>query len=111
MKFFESTAVINAAPDTIWRIITDAPNLANWDSGIEKVEGKIEPGETIKVYVKVSGQGLPGQGHGVPAGEKMVWSGACPLGLFKGVGPTPSRPRAAPPGSRCARSIAARCCP
>jgi hypothetical protein len=86
MKFFESTAVIKAAPDTIWRIITDAPNLANWDSGIEKVEGKIEPGETIKVYVKVNpGKAFPVKVTEFKPGEKMVWSGGMPLGLFKGV--------------------------
>jgi hypothetical protein len=86
MKYFESSATINATPEAIWKIITDAPNLASWDSGIEKVEGKIEPGETIKVFVKVNpGKAFPVKVTEFKPAEKMVWSGGMPLGLFKGV--------------------------
>jgi hypothetical protein len=86
MKAYDATADIEATPDTIWAILTDAPNLSNWDSGVERVEGKIAPGETIKVFVKVN----PGRAFAVKVtefvpGQKMVWSGGMPLGLFKGV--------------------------
>lgn len=86
MKFYEASASIDASPETIWSILTDAPQLSRWDSGIERVEGRIAPGETIKVFSKVSpGRAFPVKvGQFVP-GRTMVWSGGMPLGLFKGV--------------------------
>jgi hypothetical protein len=86
VKAYDATADIEATPDTIWTILTDAPNLSNWDSGVERVEGKIAPGETIKVFVKVNpGRAFPVKVTEFVPGQKMVWSGGMPLGLFKGV--------------------------
>src|SRR3982074_1321025 len=86
MKSYDATADIEATPDAIWAILTDAPNLSNWDSGVERVEGKIAPGETIKVFVKVNpGRTFPVKVTEFVPGKKMVWSGGMPLGLFKGV--------------------------
>jgi hypothetical protein len=86
VKAYDATADITATPDAIWAILTDAPNLSNWDSGVERVEGKIAPGETIKVFVKVNpGRAFPVKVTEFVAGQKMVWSGGMPLGLFKGV--------------------------
>jgi hypothetical protein len=48
MKSYESSATIDGSPDAIWTILTDAPAYAAWDSGVERVEGTIAPGETIK---------------------------------------------------------------
>ena len=85
MKFFEATSLIEANPDTIWAILTDAPNLSRWDSGVERVEGRIAPGETIKVFSKVSpGRAFPVKVTDFTPGRTMRWSGGMPLGLFKG---------------------------
>ena len=54
MKSYEAAALIEAPPDAVWAILTDPPGLSRWDSGIERVEGRIAPGETIKVFSKVS---------------------------------------------------------
>ena len=54
MRSYESSATIDARPDVIWRILTDAPAYAAWDSGVERVEGRIAPGETIEVYSQAS---------------------------------------------------------
>ena len=86
MKAYDAAADIEATPDAIWAILTDAPNLSNWDSGVERVEGNIAPGETIKVFVKVNpGRAFPVKVTEFIPGQKMVWSGGMPLGLFKGV--------------------------
>jgi hypothetical protein len=86
MKFYEATALIDASPDTIWSILTDAPRLSQWNSGIERVEGRIAPGETIKVYSKVSpGRAFPVKVGDFEPGRGMRWRGGMPLGLFKGV--------------------------
>jgi hypothetical protein len=49
VKSYDAAATIAAPPETIWSILTDAPAYAQWDSGVRKVEGRIAPGEKIKV--------------------------------------------------------------
>jgi hypothetical protein len=86
MRFYESSATIDAAPDTIWTVLTDAPAYAAWDSGVEKVEGTIAPGETIKVHSQANpGRAFPVKVTDYQPGRSMTWSGGMPLGLFKGV--------------------------
>jgi hypothetical protein len=86
VKFYEASSTISAKPDAIWGILTDGANYAHWDSGVERVEGRIAPGETIKVFVKVNpGRAFPVKVIEFKPGQRMVWSGGMPLGLFKGV--------------------------
>ena len=86
MKSYESSATVNSSPDAIWTILTDAPAYAAWDSGVERVEGTIAPGETIKVYSQANpGRAFPVKVTQFEPGRSMTWSGGMPLGLFKGV--------------------------
>jgi hypothetical protein len=86
MKSYESEALIDASPDTIWAILTDAPAYAAWDSGVDRVEGTIAPGETIKVHSQASpGRAFPVKVTDYQPGRGMTWSGGMPLGLFRGV--------------------------
>jgi hypothetical protein len=86
MKSYEVTALIEAGPERIWSILTDAPGYPDWDSGVERVDGQIGPGETIKVFSKLSpGRAFPVKVTDLQPAERMVWSGGMPLGLFKGV--------------------------
>ena len=85
MRYYESSALIQAAPETIWAILTDAAGLSAWDSGVERVEGRIAPGETIKVFSKVSpGRAFPVKVTDFTPARSMRWTGGMPLGLFKG---------------------------
>jgi Polyketide cyclase / dehydrase and lipid transport len=112
MKSYESSATIDAGADAIWRILTDAPAYATWDSGVEKVEGTIAPGETIKVYSQANpGRAFPVKVTEYEPGERMTWSGGMPLGLFKACARSRSpRRRAGRRAFTCARSTAAHCC-
>jgi hypothetical protein len=86
MKEYSATTTIEASPETIWAIITDAPSFPEWDPVAERIEGRIAPGETIKAYTKLSpGRAFPTKVTEFEPGRKMVWSGGMPLGLFKGV--------------------------
>jgi hypothetical protein len=86
MKFYEASSTINASPDAIWAILTDAPGYTSWDSGVVGVEGTIAPGETIKVTSEANPKrAFPVKVTEFEPGRAMTWSGGMPLGLFKGV--------------------------
>jgi hypothetical protein len=86
MKAFEASAEINAAPDRIWAILVDGARYPDWDSGVLSVDGRVAPGETIKVVSGANpGRTFPVQVTSFNPGKGMTWSGGLPLGLFKGV--------------------------
>jgi hypothetical protein len=86
VKSYEATSTINAEPRAIWEILIDAPGYAGWDSGVERVEGRVAPGEKIKVFSEVNpGRGFPVRVTELIPETRMTWTGGMPLGLFKGV--------------------------
>jgi hypothetical protein len=86
MKAFEASATIAADPEAIWAILTDAPGYPTWDSGVERIAGRIAPGEEITVHAQVVPErAFPVTVSEFQPGRLMVWSGGMPLGLFKGV--------------------------
>jgi hypothetical protein len=86
VKAYDAGAVIQASPAAIWAILTDAPSYPAWDSGVERVEGRIAPGEKIKVVAQANpGRAFPVRVTEFTPGQRMTWSGGMPLGLFKGV--------------------------
>lgn len=86
MKHYEVSVTIAADPERIWQILVDAPAYATWDSGVERVEGAIGLGQTIKVFSKIApGRAFPVKVSGLTPARQMIWSGGMPLGLFKGV--------------------------
>ena len=86
MKAYDAAATIAAEPEKIWAILTDAPAYAEWDSGVQRVEGSIAPGEKIKVVSEANpGRAFPVKVTTFEPARAMTWSGGMPLGLFKGV--------------------------
>jgi hypothetical protein len=86
MRSYEAGADIRADADTVWAILTDAAGYPTWDSGVERVEGRIGPGEKIKVVSEASpGRAFPVEVTEFSPGRSMTWSGGMPLGLFRGV--------------------------
>jgi uncharacterized protein YndB with AHSA1/START domain len=86
VKYFDASSTIKAGPEKVWAVLTDGDRFPQWDSGIERVEGKIAPGSTIKLYVKVNpGRAFPLKVTEFAAPRRMVFTGGMPLGLFKGV--------------------------
>jgi hypothetical protein len=85
MKSFRTSAIISASPETVWAILTDGPHWPDWNTTVDRVEGRISLGEKITVYAKVNpGRAFPLKVSEFVPGQRMVWSGGMPLGLFKG---------------------------
>ena len=86
MKSYDAETTIAARPETIWAILTDATAYTQWDNGVQRLEGRIAPGEKLKITSEVD----PKRAHPIrvtdfdPA-RRMTWTGGMPLGLFKGV--------------------------
>jgi hypothetical protein len=86
MKHYESAAEIDASPDAVWAVLTDAGAYPDWDSGVQSVEGTIAPGEQITVRSEANpARAFPVKVTEFAPGQRMTWSGGMPLGLFKGV--------------------------
>jgi hypothetical protein len=85
MKIYSATTTIEASPETIWAILTDAPGYPEWDPGVDRIEGHIAPGKKITAFTKLSpGRAFPVKVTEFAPGQKMTWTGGMPLGLFKG---------------------------
>jgi hypothetical protein len=83
---FSATTTINASPDRIWKILTDAPGYPTWDPGVLRIEGEIAPGKKVTAYTKAAPKrAFPAVVGNFEPGRKMTWTGGMPLGLFKGV--------------------------
>ncbi len=86
MKRFSASTNIKATKEAIWKILTDAPSYPTWDPGVIRIEGTIAPGQKITAYSKLNpNRPFPAKVTEFVPGERMVWSGGMPLGLFKGV--------------------------
>lgn len=83
MKIFEAKTTINASPETIWSILSDASGYPGWDASMDHIEGKLALGETVKFFTKLSAQAFPVKVTAFEPGRKMVLTGGMPLGLFK----------------------------
>ena len=86
MKVYEASAAIDAAPEAVWAVLTDAAGYPDWDSGVVRVEGTIAAGAKVKVFSEISpNRAFPVTVSELEANRRMTWRGGMPLGLFRGV--------------------------
>jgi len=86
MRAYEAESTIQAPPERIWEILTDAPQYPAWDSGVVRLEGRVAPGEMLSIFSEANpGRAFPARVVDFQPPRRMVWSGGAPLGLFKGV--------------------------
>jgi hypothetical protein len=83
MKEYSASTVINAAPEVVWKILTDASGYPAWDLTMDHIEGKLSLGETVKFFTKLSSQAFPVKVTAFEANQKMILTGGMPFGLFK----------------------------
>ena len=85
MRAYEATAVIDASPEQVWRVLIDAAAWPDWNSGVIKVDGQVAPGEKLSIAVAINpGRSFPVRVVTLAEPERMVFRGGMPLGLFTG---------------------------
>jgi hypothetical protein len=85
MKSFAAAITIQAGAKTVWALLTDGAGYPQWNSTVERVEGRIAAGEKLSVYTKASpGRAFPLRVTEFVPPERMAWTGGMPLGLFTG---------------------------
>jgi hypothetical protein len=85
MKTFSCRIQIQASPEVVWNLLTDAPGYPEWNTTVDKVEGVIALGQKVRVFAKVNpGRAFPVKVTTFTAPHRMVWAGGMPLGLFQG---------------------------
>lgn len=79
------TTTIDAKPEAIWALLTDAAGFTRWNSTISSIEGDIAEGQTLKLKVPATGERVfKPKVSQVEPNRSMVWSdGMAPM--FKGV--------------------------
>ena len=84
MRSFAATSSIQASPERIWAILTDAARYPAWNPTVTKVDGTIAPGARIALHVTLSPRAFPVTVAVFEPPRRMVWRGGMPLGLFVG---------------------------
>ena len=85
MTHYEIRTHIKAAPNVVWRILTDSSTWKTWNSTIDAIDGQIALGEKVSVKVKINpGRAFPLKVVEFTPPTRMVWADGMPLGLFKG---------------------------
>ena len=75
---------IDAPPDRIFALLTDAAGFPRWNSTVTSIDGKIALGEKLAIKVPISDRTFTPRVTELEPGERMVWSdGMAPM--FKGV--------------------------
>jgi len=85
MRSYEASSLIEATPEQVWPVLTDAAAWPDWDSGVTKVEGRPVLGEKLSVTIEANpGRTFPVKVVQLSAPERMEFRGGMPLGLFTG---------------------------
>ena len=79
---------INASPERVWEVLTDFRALGEWSPFVRSIDGRLDVGETLKVYIKASkGMGMTFKPTVLKAvaGQELRWLGRFLVpGLFDG---------------------------
>jgi uncharacterized protein YndB with AHSA1/START domain len=86
MRYYEASSMIASSPEAVWAGLTDGAALPSWDSGADRADGQISPGEKITIR----SQAAPGRAFLVKVTDfdpptRLRFGGGMPLGLFRGV--------------------------
>jgi hypothetical protein len=50
VRSYEAVTRIEASPADVWALLTDVAAWRDWDSGVDRVEGRVALGEQLTIY-------------------------------------------------------------
>ena len=82
MRSFEAVTRIGASPAEVWAALIDVGRWRDWNSGVDRVEGRVALGEPLTIYATM----IRSRPFSVTVTElrpleAMRWRGGLPLGL------------------------------
>jgi len=82
VRSFEAVTRIDAGPAEVWAVLTDVGGWRDWDSGVDRVEGRVALGEGITIYATmIRTRPFSVTVTEIRPREAMRWRGGLPLGL------------------------------
>jgi hypothetical protein len=81
MRSFEAATRIDASPADVWALLTDVGSWRDWDSGVDRVEGRVALGEPLAVYATmIRSRPFTATVTELRPLEAMRWRGGLPFG-------------------------------
>jgi hypothetical protein len=82
MRSFEASTRIDAEPGRVWAVLVDVGGWRDWNSGVDRVEGRVALGERLTLYATmIRNRPLEVTVTEIRPGEVMRWRGGLPFGL------------------------------
>jgi hypothetical protein len=81
MRSFEAATRIDASPEQVWALLVDVAAWRDWNSGVDRVEGRVALGEKLTLYATmIRSRPFSVTVTEIRPGEVMRWRGGLPLG-------------------------------
>ena len=82
MRSYEAVTRIDASPDEVWALLADVGSWRDWDSGVDRVEGRVALGEQLTVYATmIRNRPFRATVTEIRPSEAMRWRGGLPFGV------------------------------
>ena len=78
VRSYEAVTRIDASPADVWALLTDVGGWRDWDSGVDRVEGRVALGEPLTIYATmIRTKPFPVTVTEIRPREAMRWRAAC----------------------------------
>jgi hypothetical protein len=82
MRSFEAAIRIGASPQAVWDLLTDVGGWRDWDSGVDRVDGRVALGERLTIHATmIRTRPFAVTVTELRPREGMRWQAALPFGL------------------------------
>jgi hypothetical protein len=82
MRSFEAATRIDASPAVVWDLLVDVRGWRDWNSGVDRVEGRVALGERLTLYATmIRTRPFSVTVTEIRPQEAMRWRGGLPFGL------------------------------
>ena len=82
MRSFEAATRIDTSPEQVWALLVDVRSWRDWDSGVDRVEGRVALGEQLTLYATmIRNRPFRVTVTEIRPREVMRWRGGLPFGL------------------------------